>query len=145
VKLLASLTLDGMSETPSSEADIFLRLLGSGTAEQQINAAEALGRLHEPRAIEAFKLLVHPDGDPSLLLTITRALARIQDEESLCTLLRLSRGSYSTPVRVEALEALRSFDDPRVGEVLQQALDDVNRVVSRQADRILKLRAVSQN
>jgi len=101
----------------------------------RIAAAETLGRLKDPRSVES---LVAALGDPDVKWAAVEALGRIGDPRALPALGRMLADPQAN-VRIEVMQALKSFNHPQVGQALTQiATNDPERVVRMRALDILE-------
>jgi twitching motility protein PilT len=100
----------------------------------RIAAAETLGRLKDARAVEP---LVAALADPDLRWAAVEALGHIADPRALSALGR-TLGDPQANVRIEVMQALRSFRHPQVLQALAQvAVQDPERAVRMRALDIL--------
>jgi twitching motility protein PilT len=96
----------------------------------RVTAAENLGRLRDPRAVEP---LIAALAEPELKWSAIEALGRIGDPRALPALGKLLADPQAD-IRIEVMQALRSFNHPHVLEVLQRvATTDPNRIVRTRA------------
>lgn len=109
----------------------------------RIAAAETLGRLKDPRAVDA---LVAALADPDVKWAAVEALGRIGDARALPALGRML-GDPQANVRIEVMQALKTFNHPQVAQALTQiANNDPERVVRMRAIDILEeLKAQQRN
>jgi twitching motility protein PilT len=100
----------------------------------RVSAADTLGRLKDPRSVEA---LVAVLGDPDVKLAAVEALGRIADPRALPALGKML-ADPAPDVRIEVMLALRSFKHPQVRNALTSiAQNDPDRGVRTQAVDIL--------
>ncbi len=131
--------LDLMASSPASETihrralealvavdgpavPVALAHLQSKNQAQCLAAVEALGALHDRRALEPLLELLK-DGDTMMRLTATRALGRLGDVRAQPELLRLLSASNEEQ-RIAAAEALGMLRDERAIKPLIKLLDD---------------------
>jgi HEAT repeat protein len=98
-------------------------------------AAIALGQLGKTAILAVTELLA--DDDTRLLATQT--LCYIRNQETILPLLSVSRNSQEA-VRAAAIEALSSFHDASITQVLLTSLEDTSATVREEAVRGLGLR-----
>jgi twitching motility protein PilT len=100
----------------------------------RIAAADTLGRLKDPRAVEP---LIAALADPEVKWSAVEALGRIGDPRALNALGKMLADPLPD-VRIEVLQALKRFNHPQVPKVLTQiATTDNNRAVRTHALEIL--------
>ena len=97
----------------------------------RISAADTLGGLKDPRAVEP---LVAALGDADVKWSAVEALGRIGDQRALPALGKVL-ADPAPDVRIEVLQALRSFKHPQVKNALMQ-------VAQKDADRNVRARAI---
>jgi twitching motility protein PilT len=96
----------------------------------RVTAAENLGRLKDPRAVDP---LIAALAEPELKWSAIEALGRIGDPRALPALGKLLADPLPD-IRIEVMQALRSFNHPQVLQVLQRvATSDPNRTVRTRA------------
>jgi twitching motility protein PilT len=98
----------------------------------RIAAADTLGRLKDPRAVEP---LIAALGDPDVRWTAVEALGRIADPRALNALGKML-ADPAPNVRIEVLEALKGFNHPQVPQVL-------TKVATADADRNVRAHALA--
>src|SRR5258707_4909913 len=100
----------------------------------RISAADALGRVKDPRAVEG---LVAVLGDPDVKWAAVEALGRIADPRALPALGKML-ADPSPDVRIEVMLALKNFKHPQVlNAVTSIAKSDPDRGVRTHAVEIL--------
>jgi twitching motility protein PilT len=100
----------------------------------RIAAADTLGRLHDPRAVEP---LIAALDDADVRWTAVEALGRIGDPRALNALGKMLADPQPN-VRIEVLDALKGFAHPQVPQVLMKvATGDADRNVRAHALAIL--------
>ncbi len=97
----------------------------------RLTAAEALGRIGDPAAVDGLAGVLD---DPEARWAAVEALGRIGDIRALPGLARLLKDP-SVDVRIEVLLAMRHFTHPRILEALR-------RVATTDPDRIVRTRAL---
>jgi twitching motility protein PilT len=106
----------------------------------RISAADTLGRLKDPRAVEP---LVAVLGDADVKLAAIEALGRIADPRALPALGRLLADN-GPDVRIEVMQALKHFKHPQVrNAIIGVAQKDPHRSVRTHAVEILDELALS--
>lgn len=93
-----------------SDPDWWLRMI----------AAETLGKIGDRRAVPA---LITAMAEPDSAMVCIEALARIRDPEALVPIARLLNRP-EVEIRIEVLDALRSFADPRTLPLLVRVSED---------------------
>jgi twitching motility protein PilT len=103
----------------------------------RISAADTLGRLRDPRAVEP---LVAALADPDVKWAAVEALGRIADLRSLPALGKML-ADPAPDVRIEVMQALRKFKHPQVRQALMQMAqtDPVRSVRGRAVDMLDEL------
>jgi twitching motility protein PilT len=100
----------------------------------RIAAADTLGRLRDPRAVEP---LIAALADADVKWAAVEALGRIADQRALPALGKMLADPASD-VRIEVMQALRNFKHPQVRQaVMQMAQNDPERSVRGRAVDIL--------
>jgi twitching motility protein PilT len=100
----------------------------------RISAADALGRLRDPRAVEP---LVAVLADPDVKWAAVEALGRIADLRALPAMGKML-ADPAPDVRIEVMQALRNFKHPQVRQaIMQMAQNDPERAVRARALDIL--------
>ncbi len=100
----------------------------------RIAAADTLGRLKDPRAVEP---LIESLADPEVKWAAVEALGRVGDPRALNALGKML-ADPGPDVRIEVLQALKHFNHPQVPQVLTKiATNDTDRVVRSHALDIL--------
>ncbi|HEX8255099.1 MAG TPA: PilT/PilU family type 4a pilus ATPase, partial [Thermoanaerobaculia bacterium] len=97
----------------------------------RIAAAETLGRAKDPRAVEP---LVAALADNDVKWAAVEALGQIADPRALNALGRML-GDPQPNVRIEVMQALRSYNHPQVLQALTQ-------IATHDADRNVRMRAI---
>jgi len=82
-----------------------------------MSAAEALGAIGDPRAIEPLTAVLNEDADEQVRAYAAEALGKIDDSRVVEPLIAALRDEESS-VRDEAVKALSSSSDPRAVEAL---------------------------
>lgn len=95
-----------------------VRLLDDQDWWTRVVAMDALGRL---KAVPAVEPLIHALADPDVRWSAVEALASIGDPRALPAIAKLL-GDPATEVRIEVINALEIFNDPRGLKLLQQVL-----------------------
>jgi len=127
-----ALLLGATLEAPEAVPHI-AKLLGDDDWWLRMIAAETLGKIGDVRAVDA---LMGSLEDPECGQAAIEALASIGDKRATAAIARqLSRPEIE--VRVEAIEALKRLQDPRVVPVLEQCAErDPVAAVRERADRV---------
>lgn len=127
--LAVGATLEAREATPH-----IISLLDDPDWWLRVTAAETLGKIGDPRAIDR---LVKGLDDKDLAIACVEALSRIDDPRTLEPIAR-QVGSDQVEVRLEALRGLRRKGDPRCAPLLELvAQQDPSPAVQRKAAEVL--------
>ncbi|WP_017305619.1 HEAT repeat domain-containing protein [Spirulina subsalsa] len=113
--------------------DLLIQQLDSPDLETRKLAADALGRIGSPRAVEALTQLLSED--PELVMVTAAALAQIGDQKAFDSLLSLM-GHPESAVRLAAIAALNSLGHPAMSQRILPMLKDENPWVRESAVKI---------
>ena len=107
--------------------------LTDANAEVRLAAAQALGELDDPRAIEALSQALRTDADPRVRETAAWALGEIESPTAVPALIAALRAEKVATVRDRIVRALGEIEDARAVDAIGDALRDESVAVRRTA------------
>lgn len=90
----------------------------------RLSAAETLGKLRDPRAVQALIQALSQDPDPRVRAMAAWALGEIEDPAAISALSSALRDDENQEVRVQAAEALGNIEDVSAIDALGDAVGD---------------------
>ena len=127
--LESGVDLGGPKDRPVGDGDAraviaLTRAVSDDDPNVRLSAAETLGRLQDPRAVEALIQALRQDPDPKVRAMAAWALGEIEDPAAVSALSIALREDDDQEVRVQAAEALGNIQDVSAIGALGDAVGD---------------------
>jgi HEAT repeat protein/beta-lactamase regulating signal transducer with metallopeptidase domain len=124
---------DGKTQVAQGTIDALETALDDADADVRRTAAEALGSLEDPRAVDALLEALRSDSDETVRKMAAWALGEIESPRAVAGLSQAVRSDRSTEVRAMAAWALGEIESPEGVDALGAALRDSSVEVRRMA------------
>ena len=109
-----------------------LSVIGDSSAAVRLAAAESLGSLQDPRAVDALVQALRTDTDPRVREAAAESLGQIDSPRAIPGLIAALASERTSAVRAKIAWALGEIDDPRAVDALTAAVRDTSVEVRRQ-------------
>ncbi|MGH7588407.1 MAG: HEAT repeat domain-containing protein, partial [Gemmatimonadota bacterium] len=136
--LESGVDLGGPQERPLGTGDgravlALTRAVSDEDPSVRLSATETLGKLRDPRAVQALIQALRQDPDPKVRAMAAWALGEIEDPAAVSALSTALRADEDPQVRVQAAEALGNIEDVSAIDALGEAVGDPAVEVRREA------------
>ena len=119
----------GLQDQPIASGDgravlALIRAVSDEDPNVRLSATETLGKLRDPRAVQALIQALQQDPDPKVRAMAAWALGEIEDPAAVSALSTALRADDDEQVRVQAAEALGNIEDVSAIDALGEAVHD---------------------
>jgi len=124
-----------IEERLQTEIDI----LFTGTPDERKAAAIKLGRIRDPRSVEALIMSAQTDTDKFTRIFSIQSLMWIGDDRAITALIDKGFNDKEKSVRISAIQAFATFKDSRIMKALEEMEKSLDSDIRESASQTLRI------